>query len=165
MIERILSNDRIWDLCIVGTGPVGMALAMEFERFGDEVLVLESGGRKVDPATAESSRAQIVDPNRHAAMEIAVCRALGGTSWTWGGRCVPFDDIDWMQRDFVADACWPIGHDEIRPWYARAAEYLLCGNDTFSVPYKQILTGGLTMDCVERWARESKTILEIAIIF
>ena len=53
MIERILSNDRIWDLCIVGTGPVGMALAMEFERFGDEVLVLESGGRKVDPATAE----------------------------------------------------------------------------------------------------------------
>ena len=160
MIERILSNDRIWDLCIVGTGPVGMTLAMEFERFGDEVLVLESGGRKVDPATAESSRAQIVDPNRHAAMEIAVCRALGGTSWTWGGRCVPFDDIDWMQRDFVADACWPIGHDEIHPWYARAAEYLLCGNDTFSVPYKQMLTGGLTLNCVERWARESKTILE-----
>jgi hypothetical protein len=160
MIERIFSKDKLWDLCIVGTGPVGMALALEFERLEDEVFVLESGGREVDPAAAEASRAQIVDSNRHAPMEIAVCRALGGTSWTWSGRCVAYDDIDWMQRDFVADACWPIGHDEIRPWYARAAEYLLCGNDTFSIPYKQKLSGGLTLDFVERWARESKVILE-----
>ena len=160
MIKRIFSKDKLWDLCIVGTGPVGMALALEFERLGDEVFVLESGGREVDPAAAEASRAQIVDSNRHAPMEIAVCRALGGTSWTWSGRCVAYDDIDWMQRDFVAEACWPIGHDEIRPWYARAAEYLLCGNDTFSIPYKRKLSGGLTLDFVERWARESKVILE-----
>ncbi len=160
MIERISSNDKLWDLCIVGTGPVGMALALEFERLGDEVLVLESGGREVDPAAAEASRAQIVDSNRHAAMEIAVCRALGGTSWTWSGRCVAYDDIDCMERDFVADARWPIGHNEIRPWYARASEYLLCGNDPFFVPYKRKLSGGLTLDSVERWARESKVILE-----
>ena len=160
MIERILSKDKLWDLCIIGTGPVGMALALEFERLGDEVLLLESGGSEVDPATAEASRAQIVDCNRHATMEISVCRALGGTSWIWGGRCVAFDDIDWMERDFVADARWPIGHDEIRPWYGRAAEYLLCGNANFSIPYKQILSGGLTLDFVERWAREPKVILE-----
>ena len=57
-------------------------------------------------------------------------------------------------------ARWPIGHDEIRPWYARAADYLLCGNDAFSIPYKRKLSGGLTLDFVERWARESKLILE-----
>src|ERR1017187_9381386 len=154
MVEWRLSKDRVWDLCIVGTGPVGMALALEFDRLGDEVLVLESGGSELDPAAAEASRAQIVDPTRHAAMEIAVCRALGGTSWTWGGRCVAYDDIDWMQRDFVADAHWPLTHDAMRPWYTRASEYLLCGNDTFTIPYKNKLTGGLTLDSVERWARE-----------
>ena len=143
MIERIFSKDKLWDLCIAGTGPMGMALALEFERLADKVFVLESGGREVDPATAEASRAQIVDSNRHAAMEIAVCRALGGTSWTWSGRCVAFDDIDWMQRDFVADARWPISHEEVRPWYARAAEYLLCANDTFSIPSAQKLSGGM----------------------
>ena len=26
-----------------------------------------------------------------------------------------FDDIDWVHRDYVADARWPMGHDEIRP--------------------------------------------------
>jgi choline dehydrogenase-like flavoprotein len=160
MIEQIFANEKLWDLCIVGTGPVGMALALEFERLGDEVLVIESGGIKIDPAAAEASRAQIVDPNRHATMEISVCRALGGTSWTWGGRCVAYDDIDWMGRDFVADAHWPIGHDEVRPWYAQAAEYLLCGNDTFFIPSKRTLSGGLTVDYVERWARESKLILK-----
>jgi len=160
MIEPTLSADRTWDLCVVGTGPVGMALAVEFERLGDEVLLLEAGGSEVEPAAAEASRARIVDPARHAAMEIAVCRALGGTSWTWGGRCVPYDDIDWMQRDFVADARWPLGHDEIRPWYAPAAEYLLCGGDTFCLPRGPRLSDGLTLDFVERWARQSRLILE-----
>jgi choline dehydrogenase-like flavoprotein len=160
MIEGNLSDGKVWDVCVVGTGPVGMAMALEFERLGDEVLLLEAGGDEVDQAAAEASRAQIVDPERHAAMEIAVCRALGGTSWIWGGRCVAFDDIDWIHRDYVADARWPMGHDEIRPWYTKAAEYLLCGNDVFSIPYKRALTGGLTLDGVERWAREPKVILE-----
>ena len=160
MIERNLSAGKVWDVCVVGTGPVGMAMALEFECLGDEVLLLEAGGSEVDRAAAEASRAQIVDPDRHAAMEMAVCRALGGTSWTWGGRCVAFDDIDWVHRDYVADARWPMGHDEIRPWYSKAAEYLLCGNDVFSIPYKRVLTGGLTLDFVERWAREPKVILQ-----
>ncbi len=160
MIERSLAPDKVWDVCIVGTGPVGMALALEFDRLGDEVLVLESGAMEIEPAAVEASRAHIVDPSRHAPMEIAVCRALGGTSWTWGGRCVPYDDIDWMQRDFVANGHWPLTHDVMRPWYTRASEHLLCGNDTFTIPYEKKLAAGMTLDHVERWARESKTILE-----
>ena len=50
MIENIVPKEKVCDLCVVGTGPVGMALAMEFERLGDEVFVLESGGREVDPS-------------------------------------------------------------------------------------------------------------------
>jgi choline dehydrogenase-like flavoprotein len=160
MIEETLSSDKIWDLCIVGTGPVGMAMALECERLGLEVLVLEAGETAVNPALSQASHAEIIDPERHAAMEIAVCRALGGTSWTWGGRCVPYDDIDWLPREFVADAHWPITHYEIRPWYRQAAQYLLCGSDQFDLPYKRKLSDGLTLDFVERWARESRVILE-----
>jgi hypothetical protein len=160
VIEDLAANDAIWELCVVGTGPVGMALALEFERLGRDVLVLESGGEQVDAAASEASRAEIVDAQRHAPMEIAVVRALGGTSWTWGGRCVAYDDIDWMDRQFVADAHWPISHAEVRPFYQRATEILLCGSDAFTVPYRRQLTGGLTLEGVERWARNSKIILE-----
>jgi choline dehydrogenase-like flavoprotein len=160
MIEESLAQNKIWDLCLVGTGPVGMAIALECERLGIDVLILEAGETAVNPALAESSRALIVDPERHADMEIAVCRALGGTSWTWGGRCVPYDDIDFAQRDFVADAEWPLTHDEIRPWYKPAAEYLLCGSDRIDYPFLRPLSNGVTLNFVERWARESRVILE-----
>ncbi len=136
-----------------------MALALELERLGHEVLVLESGGMEMAAAGSAASHAEIVDPERHAPMEIAVVRAVGGTSWTWGGRCVAYDDIDWMPREFVADAKWPLTHDQIRPYYKQAAEYLLCGSDIFSVSYGKNLKDGLTLDCVERWAREAKVIL------
>jgi hypothetical protein len=137
-----------------------MALALELERLGRDVLVLEAGGAEMSPAAGEASRARIVDPQRHAPMEIAVVRALGGTSWTWGGRCVAFDEVDWMSRDFVPEGTWPISGEEVRPYYKRAAEYLLCGSDAFSVPYRRELSHGLTLDGVERWARNSRVILE-----
>lgn len=157
MIKRFSCNQKA-DICIVGTGPVGMSLALDFDRRGRDVLVLESGDQEARPADA--SGAEIVDPARHAPMELAVCRALGGTSWIWGGRCVPYDEIDWIQRDFVADAAWPIGRDEVAPWYKGAAHYLLCGTEDFEIPYRRRLTHGLSLDSVERWARKPQLILE-----
>ena len=159
MLADLYADQSIWDIVIVGSGPVGMALALEFEALGRDVLLLESGGLEIDPTLAAASHAEIVDPDRHAPMEIAVVRALGGTSWTWGGRCVAFDDVDWMQRSFVADSPWPIAPEEIQPHYAKAADYLLCGSDKFIVPYDRELTGGVTLDSVERWARESRIVL------
>jgi choline dehydrogenase-like flavoprotein len=158
-LDSFPAADKIWDICIVGTGPVGMAMALEFDRLGKEVLLLESGGIDVDPAMAEATRAEIADEERHAPMELAVCRALGGTSWTWGGRSVPYDDVDLATRPFVPESDWPITHDEIRPWYRQATEYTLCGGDVFTMPYARKLSDGLTLDFVERWATESRLIL------
>ena len=137
-----------------------MALALEMDRRGRRVLLLEAGGVDVPPEGAEDSRAEIVDPQRHADMTIAVVRALGGTSWTWGGRCVAFDEVDWKGREFVADARWPISGEEVRSYYKRAAEILLCGSDAFSVPYRQTMTSDLTLEGVERWSRTPRLMQE-----
>ena len=161
MIEAALADDKIWDTCVVGTGPVGMALALEMERLGRETLLLEAGGALVEAARVAESHAEVVDPARHAEMEIAVVRALGGTSWTWGGRCVAYDDVDWVPREFVADARWPLAHDAARPRIMRVRlSWMLCGSDKFAEPYGHPLTGGLTLDVLERWARNSRVIEE-----
>lgn len=44
MVIEEFPSEKVWDLCIVGTGPVGMTLALESERLGHEVLMIESGG-------------------------------------------------------------------------------------------------------------------------
>lgn len=136
-----------------------MAMALEFDRLGRNVLVLESGGLEMNTNLTSAVRAEIADEHRHAAMELAVCRVLGGTSWTWGGRSVPYDDVDFAERSFVPESKWPITHNEIRPWYRQASEYTLCGGDRFTIPYERELGRGLTLDFVERWATESKLIL------
>jgi choline dehydrogenase-like flavoprotein len=161
ILNQFPTRERPWDVCIVGSGPVGMALAFECDSLGLEVLVLESGGGYAEPQPAEASRAQIVDARRHADMGIAVCRALGGTSWTWAGRCVPFDDIDFAPRPYVPGPGWPFGHDEVKPWYGKAAGYLLCGGDVFrSVPESMRSLGeDVSVEFLERWASEPRLAL------
>ena len=159
--ERVTPQEQSCDICIVGSGPVGIALALEFERLGRNVVVLESGGCKVDARLAEASRADIADTRRHAPMEMAVCRALGGTSWTWGGRCVAFDDVDFEARSYVPNSGWPIRHEDIKPYYLQAAEYLCCGNDTFfSAPRLLPEIGDeISMSSLERWSSDPQLAL------
>ena len=57
VIAEPTAGDETWDVCVVGSGPVGMALALEFDRLGREVLVLESGDDAIDAAIGEASRA------------------------------------------------------------------------------------------------------------
>jgi len=158
ILEQFPVADSCAEFCIVGSGPVGMALALELEQLGHDVLLLESGDRALDSKIAEASRAQILDQRRHADMSLTVCRALGGTSWTWGGRCVAYNDVDFAPRNYVPEAAWPISHDTIRPWYALASKYLLCGNDHFTIRYDRPLVDGLTLDSVERWATTPRLI-------
>jgi choline dehydrogenase-like flavoprotein len=159
ILEQASPPDQLWDVCIVGSGPIGMALALECERLGCSVLVLESGRARADSEIGDASYATIVDPRRHASMDLAVCRALGGTSWMWGGRCVAFDDIDFLERDYVPDSKWPITHDDIKSWYVKTAEYLLCGDATFSSAPPYELGPDVTIARMERWSRQPRLML------
>jgi choline dehydrogenase-like flavoprotein len=152
--DRVTSHEESCEICIVGSGPVGMALAMEFEGLGRSVVVLEAGGDRPGTGKVDASRAQIADLQRHAPMPLAVCRAFGGTSWAWGGRCVAFDDVDFRERAHVPHSGWPIDHGELKPWYASASNYLLCGSDAFYSAPRQIgdLGSDVSAACLERWS-------------
>jgi choline dehydrogenase-like flavoprotein len=136
------------DLCVVGAGPAGIALSLAASRLGLSVLLLEAGGYEPSPAAAARSSAHIAEPRTHAGMDVAVCRALGGTSAWWGGRCVPYDPIDFADRPFVKDAAWPIDYAEAARWHSAAAEFFQCGEPfTLDGP----IQGDLRFDQLERW--------------
>lgn len=154
-----LRADQEFDLCIVGTGPVGLALAMEAEARGLQVLMLESGGAEHNAATQEWSHATVLDTKAHAPMELASNRALGGSSWLWGGRCVPFEAIDFEARNYVPHSGWPFTLEEIAPWYAQAADYLDCGKPTFRQPPQHWpAMDDIELSQLERWARQPKLV-------
>ena len=136
MISASLTTPPITehDICVIGSGPAGLVLALEAAQRGKRVLVLESGSAHPDRLQQALSDADIVNPVLHDDMSIAVARQLGGTSNLWAVRCQPFDPIDFEARPGLVDASWPIRYEDILPYYGKAVDYLTAGANVFRAP-------------------------------
>ena len=142
---------RAHETIVVGSGPAGLTLAMELARRGRPTLVIESG--LAHPSEAQDlSRAEIVDPARHDDMRIATARRLGGTSNLWGGRSMPLDPVDFVPRPYAGGARWPIGYDDVAPYYATACRYVGCGEAAFTLaaPELSAANDDFEFDRIER---------------
>lgn len=107
-----------YDICIVGSGPAGMSLAVELADSGLAVAVLESGKLKTAPA---SDALRAVTSEGIAIKEWSRERVFGGTSSTWAGLSAPLDPIDFAPRPFLQRPGWPIARQTLLPYYERAA--------------------------------------------
>jgi choline dehydrogenase-like flavoprotein len=146
-------SDLQHPVLVIGAGPVGLVHALELRRRGVEVMVLAGG---IDGFSAEyqaMADADIVDAHRHAPMDMAVRRALGGTSLLWGGRCIPFDAIDFAGRPQVPLTGWPLSAADVKPWYRNAMRYLDAGPAEFVAPLPALAAmPDCRFDRLERWS-------------
>lgn len=114
------------DICIVGGGAVGLALAVTLADAGGDVLVLEGGGETLE------SRSQTLQQGGSVGRPFPNIgqgryRVLGGTTTFWGGQVLPIDDSVTSGRDWLGHAAWPLQPRELHPYFQRA--YALLGLD------------------------------------
>src|SRR5690606_12444202 len=107
------------DVCIIGGGAAGITIALSLLGTGIRVVLLESGGDGPDPATqalyaGEMAGIPGVPTDRSRS------RYPGGSTNGWGGWCRPLDPIDFESRPWIPDSGWPIGFDDLVPFYRRA---------------------------------------------
>lgn len=114
------------DVCVVGGGPAGIALARRVSQRGARVVLLESGGLRPEPA-AQSLGAGEILAEQYWALDTSRIRALGGTSHHWAGWCRPLDGLDFEKRGWVAHSGWPFGFDELSPYYEMAQQLVDLG--------------------------------------
>lgn len=118
---RDLDNNTIieGDLCIVGAGAAGISMALDWNKSGKKVILLEGGGFEYDSEIQDlysgNSTGQKYYPLRSCRLHL-----FGGTTGHWGGMCAPFDPIDFKIRSWVPDSGWPITLDDLVPFYTKA---------------------------------------------
>ena len=126
-----------------------------------KVLLIESGYKSYRSEVQSLSEAAEWDPERHASMTMAVRRQIGGTSTIWGGRCVPFDPVDFDTRSFVGSASWPVTYEEMARYFQRACDWFVCGRAVFdarrlpNAPLSIVpglVEGDITGSALERWS-------------
>ena len=110
------------EVCIVGTGPAGLALAGELRGRGADVVLLESGGLVADPAVNVLNEGGAL--GLPVGLEEGRARTFGGTGTVWTGQCIRLDEHDFEVRDWVPDSGWPFSAADLEPHYARAGAWM-----------------------------------------
>ena len=120
-------------VCVVGSGPAGIAVAQSLCAEGVSVALVESGGMDPELATQLLYKGRNVG---HPYFGLDGCRyrMFGGTSNRWGGWCRPLDPFDYEKRDWVPNSGWPITEQDVRPYYAEAARLLELSGADFDAP-------------------------------
>jgi choline dehydrogenase-like flavoprotein len=111
------------DLCVIGAGAAGITIAQAFADSRYRVCLIEAGGFDYEEETQALYDGQSV--GIPVGLDFGRLREFGGTTNHWSGRCAPLDEIDFAQRDWVPHSGWPLGPDELQPYYLRAAA--VCG--------------------------------------
>lgn len=118
------ADRRHADVCIVGGGPAGIALALDLAADKNlQVCLLESGGTTFEASAQELTRGEVVGTKAPGLHEVLI-RALGGSTWSWGGISTPLEPTSFEHRKWVP-AAWPIDSATLEPYLDRALE--LCG--------------------------------------
>jgi choline dehydrogenase-like flavoprotein len=152
-----------YDVCVVGAGPAGIITALELsDRRPDlSILLLEYG--KTGLANLADA-IEVVHPSNHDDPHEGANQGLGGTSQTWGGRCVMYDSVDFVPRDPFREECtWPAGIEEsFRPFVEPANAWFDCAPGPFDlrgqpdlgyVPIADgFVEGQVTDSSLEKWS-------------
>lgn len=126
---RELEPDTVFesDLCIIGAGAAGIALARALAGPGIRVCLLESGGLEYDDDVQALYNAENIGLP-YVGLDYTRLRYFGGSTNHWGGMCRPFDAMDFDKRPWVPFSGWPIRQSDLEPYYIQAHEFCRLAN-------------------------------------
>lgn len=123
----------VTDICIVGSGPAGMSLALRLAKITSQrIVVAESGNIAHSDRNQELAGGVVVGQQYFPVVETRL-RRIGGSSWSWGGVLCQLDPVDFEERDWVPHSGWPISSTAVAGFYPEALRILgvrsLCKSD------------------------------------
>ena len=169
-MKEVLDFELIYDLCIIGSGPAGIITALEYTRLNPDkkVLLVEYGYEGQTEKNELDDSIEIKNPINHHNPYECTNKGLGGSSLTWGGRCVMYDEVDFIERPSVAGNCtWDLDiFNETKEYVPAATKYFECGDPLFDlnkIPVfknkkiaENFKEGIVTDTVIERWSMPTR---------
>lgn len=130
-LDGSVPTDIEADLCIVGAGAAGIAIARTFIGTSVTVCLVEGGGLSGEEKSQALYEGTSVgcppfDPGTSR------MRVFGGSCNLWGGGCIPLGRQDMSPRDWVPHSGWPLSYDDLEPYYRDAQAYCRIDAHDFS---------------------------------
>ena len=78
-----------------------------------------------------------------------------------GGRCVPYDAVNFDHRPYISDVSWPVTYEDLSRYFQRACDWLQCGRAVFDATLMRRLPpalvpglpdGTVSTATFERWS-------------
>jgi choline dehydrogenase-like flavoprotein len=147
------------DLCVVGGGAAAICLTLEYLKSGKSVIVIPGGGTNQTAEGIDLYRGNVEPQGSHEPLEENRLRMWGGTTTVWGGRCVPYDPIDYEKRPWVPESGWPLKPEELDGYVERANRMSEAGAADFDArsvfPNRQTeIIAGMDNDEIVSWPLE-----------
>ncbi len=156
-------------LCVIGAGPAGIITAIEFSRRcpGKKILLVDYGTSGEREKNSLDETIEVRNSANHHDPYECTNKGLGGSSATWGGRCVMYDRGDFIPRSVIGDTCtWDASFfDECAQFIPTAQEYFESGRGAFDLSVEGLSVKPLaegfqssrvTDTVLERWSMPTR---------
>jgi len=119
-VAQLRSSGFRPQVCIVGTGPAGISLALRLQDRKVPCLLIEAGVWEFSESSQDFYRGEVVGDPYHE-LNRARLRQFGGTSGHWSGWCRALDAVDFEVREYIPNSGWPIRKQDLDPYALEAA--------------------------------------------
>lgn len=118
---------------MIGAGAAGITLALELEKSGRSVVVLEGGHRNPTSLSQDRYKGEVsVGPGfAYPDLDVWRLRLLGGTTNHWGGWCRRLEENAFGPRTNDLGNGWPFARTDLEDDYQVALEICTLGRDVF----------------------------------
>jgi hypothetical protein len=126
--SAIQSTDFIesqeFDICILGSGMAGAALALKLAETRKSIIVVEAGALS---DTYPYEPVQIENIGRNFNLNRTRSIELGGSTNLWHSVLAPLSEDDFLEKKYFNMPGWPLSYLEMLPHYENAASYFSIG--------------------------------------
>jgi len=107
-----VSNESVYDYCIVGAGTIGSYIA--------EKLILKMPNSRiciVESDDVEKVRVCTSSKSNYSGLKVGRAFGFGGTSRLWGGQMISMVEDDFLSRVGGRIHAWPLNFSELNSYY------------------------------------------------